>query len=95
MRYVLIALVLAAGAVFAQDTWRWTDKDGKVYYGANPPKGVDAKKVGNRMSSATAPGSGNKEVKSGNAAKSAPFQTVVKPEDNVRKAKEDSDKGGR
>jgi hypothetical protein len=43
------------------------------------------------MSSATAPDKGNTQVKS-NASRSEPFKTVVKPEENVRKAKEDSDK---
>jgi len=95
MRYVLMALVLAAGVAYAQDTYRWTDKDGKVYYGSNPPKGVDAKKVANRVSTATAPGKGNTAVKSSTAPKAAPFQTVVKDADNVRKIKEDSDKGPR
>jgi hypothetical protein len=98
MRYVLIGIMLAAGAVYAQDTYRWTDKDGKVYYGANPPKGaIDPKKVANRVSSATAPGSGNKAVNTGATAapKAKPFQTTVKPEENVRKAKEDSDKSPR
>ena len=76
MRYVLIGIMLAAGAVYAQDTYRWTDKDGKVYYGANPPKGaIDPKKVANRVSSATAPGSGNKAVNTG-AHRCAQGETV-------------------
>jgi len=95
VRYVLIALVLAAGAAYAQETWRWTDKAGKVYYGANPPKGaIDAKKVANRVSTATSVNSGNTAVNTG-APKAAPFQTVVKDSENVRKRKEDSDKSSR
>lgn len=96
MRYVLIGIMLAAGAAYAQDTYRWTDKDGKVYYGANPPKGaIDAKKVSNRMSSATAPASGNKAASGSAAPKGAPFQSVVKETEDRRKLKTDSDKATR
>jgi hypothetical protein len=97
MRYVLIGIMLAAGAVYAQDTYRWTDKDGKVYYGANPPKGaIDPKKVANRVSSAVAPSGGGSKAGSGSAApKAAPFQTVVKESEDRRKVKTDSDKAPR
>jgi hypothetical protein len=92
VKYALIALALVVGTALAQkqETYRWVDKDGKVYYGMTPPAGVNAKKVEKRVSTATAPGAGNK---SGTAPKAIPFQSVVT--ENVRKPKEDSDKAKR
>jgi hypothetical protein len=91
MKYALIALALVMGTALAQkqdkDTYRWTDKDGKVHYGTTPPAGANAKKVEKRISSATAPAAGNK---SGAAPKAIPFKSVTT--ENVRKPKEDSDK---
>ena len=44
MRYLLaLLLAVAALAAQAQQLYRWTDKDGKVQYGQNPPAGVAAK----------------------------------------------------
>ena len=52
MRFVLlVVLALAAGAAVAQQMYRWTDKDGKVHYGNNPPQGVAAKAVKDASSS--------------------------------------------
>jgi hypothetical protein len=45
MRYLLALLIVAAGAAQAQQLYRWTDKDGKVQYGQNPPPGVAAKPI--------------------------------------------------
>jgi hypothetical protein len=46
MRYLLaLLLAVAAGAVLAQQMYRWTDKEGKVHYGPTPPAGVAAKPV--------------------------------------------------
>jgi len=46
MRLLLLALLVAgAGAAQAQQMYRWTDKNGKVNYGQNPPPGVVAKAV--------------------------------------------------
>ena len=46
MRYLLLLLLaVAALAAQAQQMYRWTDKNGKVHYGQNPPAGVAAKAV--------------------------------------------------
>ena len=95
MRYALLvlALALAVGAAHAQkepDTYRWTDKNGRVHYGTNPPAGVKAAKVDKRVSTATAVNAGNK---SSAAPKAIKFESVAT--ENKRKAKEDSDKASR
>ena len=83
----------ALGAAHAQkepDTYRWTDKNGRVHYGTNPPAGVKAAKVDKRVSTATAVNAGNK---SSAAPKAIKFESVAT--ENKRKAKEDSDKASR
>jgi len=47
------------------------------------------------VSSATAPSSGNKAASGKAAPKGAPFQTVVKDSEDMRKAKTDTDKAPR
>jgi hypothetical protein len=48
-------LVLAAAAAHAQQIYRWTDKNGKVQYGQNPPPGVAARAVKETTSSVATP----------------------------------------
>jgi len=50
----LLLLVIAATAQ-AQQVYRWTDKNGKVQYGSNPPPGVAAKAVKDTTSSVATP----------------------------------------
>lgn len=43
-RLILCALACFAGAASAQTTvYKWTDSEGRVQYGAQPPAGVEAK----------------------------------------------------
>lgn len=45
-RIVLILLLLASAASLASgNIYRWTDADGHVVYGDNPPEGVDAEAI--------------------------------------------------
>lgn len=45
MRHVLFLLLLIAPAVLSADVYRWTDPDGNVVFGDNPPEGVDARRI--------------------------------------------------
>jgi len=45
MRILPVLLLFVAAAAYAQQVYRWTDKNGKVQYGSNPPPGVAAKAV--------------------------------------------------
>lgn len=55
MRILPALLLLVAAAAHAQQVYRWTDKNGKVQYGSNPPPGVAAKAVKNTTSSVATP----------------------------------------
>jgi glutaredoxin len=51
---VVLALV-AAGTAAAQGIYRWTDAQGKVHYGSEPPSGVRAGEVRARVNSYSGP----------------------------------------
>jgi glutaredoxin len=57
MTRVLVAgiLVLAAGAAAAQAIYRWTDENGRVQYGNQPPPGAKARPVADRINSYEGP----------------------------------------
>jgi hypothetical protein len=55
MRILPALLLLVAAAAHAQQVYRWTDKNGKVQYGSNPPPGVAAKAVKDTTSSVATP----------------------------------------
>jgi len=55
MRILTALLLFVAAAAHAQQVYRWTDKNGKVQYGQNPPPGVAAKAVKNTTSSVATP----------------------------------------
>jgi uncharacterized protein DUF4124 len=55
MRILTALLLLVATAAYAQQVYRWTDKNGRVHYGANPPPGVAAKAVKDTTSSVATP----------------------------------------
>jgi glutaredoxin len=46
---------LAASAAAAQGIYRWTDADGKVHFGSNPPPGAKANEVRSRVNAYSAP----------------------------------------
>ncbi len=45
MKILSLVLILLLSYSAAADVYRWVDKDGKVHFGDNPPKGVDYEKV--------------------------------------------------
>jgi hypothetical protein len=55
MRILPALLLFVAAAANAQQVYRWTDKNGKVQYGQNPPPGVAAKAVKDTTSSVATP----------------------------------------
>jgi glutaredoxin len=55
-----IALILVAGPAFAQDAYRWVDKDGQVHYGDVPPSPTETKAVEPKRLEASVIDSGGK-----------------------------------
>ena len=57
MRRVLLGglLMLAAASVAAQPIYRWTDDQGRVQYGAQPPASAKARQVEDRINSYSGP----------------------------------------
>jgi hypothetical protein len=51
MRFGLLIMLVAAASASAQTTYRWTDKEGKVHYGDQPPAANEAKSVQQKKSS--------------------------------------------
>jgi len=47
--------LLAAGSAAAQGIYRWTDENGKVQYGTNPPASAKAREVRDRVNSYSGP----------------------------------------
>ena len=69
---LLIALA-AAGAAAAQTIYRWTDAQGRVHFGSEPPAGAKAGTVQARVNSYQAPA----KVESAPAGVAAPAGPVV------------------
>jgi hypothetical protein len=51
MRFGLLIMLLAVASASAQTTYRWTDKEGRVHYGDQPPAANEAKSVQQKKSS--------------------------------------------
>ncbi|MCS4505931.1 hypothetical protein KBTX_00799 [wastewater metagenome] len=69
---ILLALALGVPAAASAAVYKWTDADGEVHYGSQPPQGRDAREV-------RVPGAGKGKGQPGDTAKegsAAPSQTA-------------------